>query len=69
MKEHDIMLNVSYKYPIHLMTAYKFLGYHEGDFPVTEPIFNQIFSLSMYPELTPDEQDFVISTLKIFSLS
>ena len=66
MKEHDIMLNVSYKYPIHLMTAYKFLGYHEGDFPVAESVSKQIFSLPMYPELRANEQDLVIATLKKF---
>jgi len=64
MEENDVMLNVSYKYPIHLMTAYKFLGYHEGDFPVAEAACRQIFSLPMYPELTADEQDLVIAKLK-----
>ena len=66
MKKHGIMLNVSYKYPIHLMTAYKFLGCHEGDFPAAEAACRQVFSLPMYPELTVKGQDFVIQTLRKF---
>lgn len=66
MKEHGILLNVSYRYPIHLMKAYGYLGYHEGDFPVTESVSKQIFSLPMYPELTVKEQDRVMETLQHF---
>ncbi len=66
MKKYDIILNVSYKYPIHLMKSYRYLGYKEGDFPVTELIENQIFSLPMYPGLTVKDQDTVIERLKQF---
>ncbi len=66
MKEHGILLNVSYRYPIHLIKAYLYLGYREGDFPVTESVSKQIFSLPMYPELTVKEQDRVMETLKQF---
>jgi len=66
MKKHDVFLNVSYKYPIHLMKTYRYLNYSKGDFPVTESLSNEIFSLPMYPELTTGEQDLVIKALKEF---
>ncbi len=66
MKKNGINLNVSYKYPIHLMETYKYLGYNEGDFPATESAAKEIFSLPMYPEISINEQDTVIKTLKQF---
>ena len=65
LKKHNILLNISYPWPIHTMVAYKYLGYKEGDLPVTERFANEIFSLPMYPSLTADEQNFTIKHLSI----
>ena len=35
LAKRDIMVDVSYRYPIHTMRAYTWLGYHEGDLPHT----------------------------------
>jgi len=64
MKKQDIMLNISYPWPIHTMTGYSFLGYKEGDFPVTEKMAKEIFNLPMYPSFTNEEQQKVIYALK-----
>jgi aminotransferase EvaB len=56
LKKHDIFVNVSYPWPIHTMTGYSYLGYKEGDLPVTEKMAKQIFSLPMYPSLTNEQQ-------------
>lgn len=56
LKKRDILLNISYPWPIHTMTGYKNLGYNEGDLPITERMSKEIFSLPMYPSLTIDEQ-------------
>ncbi len=61
--ERDIHLNVSYPWPIHTMTAYRELGYREGDLPHTEQAAREIFSLPMYPSLSRDHQDRVIEAL------
>ena len=60
----DIHLNISYPWPVHTMKGYKYLGWKEGDLPITENNANNIFSLPMYPTLTDEEQDIVINTLK-----
>ncbi|MDX2024672.1 MAG: DegT/DnrJ/EryC1/StrS family aminotransferase [Deltaproteobacteria bacterium] len=63
LKQREILLNVSYPWPIHTMTGYAHLGYKEGDLPVTEALATQIFSLPMYPSLTDEQQRLVVDAL------
>ena len=56
LKKQNILLNISYPWPIHTMTGYNNLGYRKGDLPVTEKMADQIFSLPMYPSLTDKQQ-------------
>ena len=63
MANHDVLLNVSYPCPVHLMPAYTNLGYREGDFPEAEQAAREIFSLPMYPALTEAQQDAVCRAL------
>ncbi|MFF8608925.1 DegT/DnrJ/EryC1/StrS family aminotransferase [Streptomyces sp. NPDC015346] len=62
--DHDISLNISYPWPCHTMTGFEYLGYEKGSLPVTERLAGEIFSLPMYPSLTEDKQDRVISALR-----
>ncbi|MGH4011344.1 MAG: DegT/DnrJ/EryC1/StrS family aminotransferase [Pseudonocardiaceae bacterium] len=64
LKAYDIVLNVSYRWPVHTMSGFAHLGYAAGSLPVTEKLTDQIFSLPMYPSLSPDVQDKVIGTLR-----
>lgn len=63
LKARDILVNVSYPWPIHVMTAYRYLGYQEGDLPHTEAAAKEIFSLPMYPTLADAEQQTVCDAL------
>lgn len=60
----DILLNVSYPWPIHTMRGYATLGYAEGSLPATEAAAKEIFSLPMYPTLADAEQDRVCDALR-----
>jgi aminotransferase EvaB len=64
LKKNGIIVNISYPWPIHIMTGYAYLGYNEGDFPVTEKLAKEIFSLPMYPSLTDEQQEIVVENLK-----
>lgn len=56
LKKKEILLNISYPWPIHLMRGYAYLGGKEGDLPVTEALAKTIFSLPMYPTLSEKAQ-------------
>ena len=47
------------------MEGYEYLGWKEGDLPVTEKQAKNNFYLPMYPHLSYDEQTTFIETLKI----
>jgi aminotransferase EvaB len=64
LKTYDIALNISYPWPVHTMTGFAELGYARGALPVTEKLAGEIFSLPMYPALSRDAQDKVISALR-----
>ena len=63
LKKRDILVNISYPWPIHTMTGYSYLGYKNGDLPITEKVANQIFSLPLYPSLSDSEQKKVTDVL------
>ena len=64
LKENQIGHDVYYPVPLHLQECYKSLGYKEGDLPVTEKKAREVVSIPIYPELTEEEQNFVIETIR-----
>lgn len=71
LKEHlqklGIPSMVYYPVPLHLQNAYRYLGYKEGQFPVTEQLCREVISLPMYPELDQEQMDYIASgVLKFF---
>jgi dTDP-4-amino-4,6-dideoxygalactose transaminase len=69
LQQEGIQAGVHYPVPLHLQPAYRYLGYHEGSFPITEQTSHEILSLPIYPELTREQQDKVVAALKSFFLS
>jgi len=66
LKKMGIAAAIHYPQPIHLMRAYKFLGYSKGDFPIAELACREVFSLPMYPQLQKKDQERITSALKAF---
>jgi dTDP-4-amino-4,6-dideoxygalactose transaminase len=66
LSERGIGTGVHYPVPIHLQQASSFLGYRQGDFPVTERLANEVVSLPMYPELTDTQVDTVADAVAEF---
>ena len=56
LKKADIPTAIYYPKPLHLLTAFKDLGYKAGDFPISEAVSKRIFSLPMHPYLKHDDQ-------------
>ena len=62
---HDagIGAGVHYPTPVHLTGAYAHLGLGPGSFPVTEHAADRMLSLPMFPQLSPEQQEYVATTL------
>jgi dTDP-4-amino-4,6-dideoxygalactose transaminase len=57
---------IYYPEPLHLQPCFKYLGYKKGDMPVTEKACAEVLALPMYPELTDEEQRYVVNTISDF---
>lgn len=66
MKKNEVQYSIYYPMPLHMQKCFSYLGYKEGDFPVSEKVSKEILSLPIYPEITEDEVDFVCETIKGF---
>lgn len=64
LKEKGIGVGNYYPIPVHLLPVYEGLGYKKGDLPVSEWACERSFGLPMYPELTNEQQDYVVESLK-----
>jgi dTDP-4-amino-4,6-dideoxygalactose transaminase len=67
LSSHDIQSGIHYPIPVHLLPAFADLGYRVGDFPNAEGAASEVLSLPMYPELTADNQQRVVSALSAFA--
>jgi dTDP-4-amino-4,6-dideoxygalactose transaminase len=66
LKARGISTGIHYPIPLHLQPAYRYLGYKEGDFPISEKCARQVLSLPMYPELTQAQMEEVARAIREF---
>lgn len=66
LNEREVGTIIHYPIPPHLAEAYQYLGYQEGDYPITEHLAKTVLSIPMYNGMTPEEQDLVIDALNHF---
>ncbi|MGK7886124.1 MAG: DegT/DnrJ/EryC1/StrS family aminotransferase [Crocosphaera sp.] len=64
LQENGIISMIYYPIPLHLQKVYQNLGYQKGAFPVTEQAANEVLSLPMFPDISPDEQEQVAYALR-----
>jgi dTDP-4-amino-4,6-dideoxygalactose transaminase len=63
LSEQGIENGLHYPVPLHLQKAYAYLGYKEGDFPVSEYVAANHVSLPMYAELPIEHAEHVAKTI------
>jgi UDP-2-acetamido-2-deoxy-ribo-hexuluronate aminotransferase len=57
---------IYYPVPLHLQKAFRYLGYREGDFPVSEQLCKTVLSLPMHTELDEEQVNYITGSIVEF---
>ncbi len=66
LEERGLSVRVYYPLSLHLQPCFRYLGYHEGDFPVSEMLTGEVMALPIYPGLKPEEQEELVKGIAEF---
>ena len=66
LTERKISTEVYYPIALHLQPIFNYLGYSERDLPESEKAAKEVLALPMFPELTEDEQKWVVENIAEF---
>jgi dTDP-4-amino-4,6-dideoxygalactose transaminase len=66
LESRGIPSMIYYPVPSHLQQAFRFLGHHEGDFPVSEKLCNTVLSLPMHTELDEEQLQTITDNILAF---
>ncbi|MCP4367737.1 MAG: DegT/DnrJ/EryC1/StrS family aminotransferase [Deltaproteobacteria bacterium] len=69
LQEAKIGTEVYYPVPMHLQDCFSYLAYKKGDFPDSEHAASRTLALPIYPELTGDQQAYVVEKIKEFYIN
>lgn len=64
LQNNKIPSAIYYPKPLHMQTAFAYLGYKKGDFPVSEDCASRIFSLPMHPYLEEQDQKKIAEVIR-----
>lgn len=63
LKKAGIPTMIYYPSPLHLQKAYAYLGYKEGDLPVSEKLCKEVLALPIHTEITLEQLEYICDTL------
>ena len=66
LQSKNIATEIYYPLPLHLQECFKDLGYRSGQFPVAEKAAREVLALPVSHEVTPQQQEYVVETIKDF---
>jgi dTDP-4-amino-4,6-dideoxygalactose transaminase len=67
LNSKGVASGLHYPLPLHLQKAYDHLGYNKGDFSVTENTADRLLSLPMFPELTREQIEYIVQSIKEYT--
>ena len=66
MNENGFGVRIYYPLSLHLQPCFKYLGYKEGDFPISEQLTREVLALPVFPGLEQSEQEQIVECMKKF---
>ena len=66
LAENGIGSEIYYPLSLHLQACFSYLGYKEGDLPVSEELTRRVLALPVYPELEAEDIDYVAERIAAF---
>lgn len=66
LAENGISTTIYYPLALHLQPVFTPLGYKPGDLPISEALTGKVLSLPIFPELTLEEQRYIIEKINYF---
>lgn len=66
LRERGVETAIFYPRPLHLQKCFSYLGYKTGQFPEAEKAAREVLALPIYPELTSEQQAYVVDCLHDF---
>ena len=66
LQKHDIGVEIYYPVPLHKQTCLAAMGYNELSYPESEMAAAETMALPIYPELTAEMQEYVVSQVVAF---
>jgi dTDP-4-amino-4,6-dideoxygalactose transaminase len=66
LSEYQVGSEIYYPLSLHLQACFSHLGYREGDFPISEHLTRKVLALPVYPELQPEDLDYVVGRIAAF---
>jgi dTDP-4-amino-4,6-dideoxygalactose transaminase len=66
LAENEIGTDIYYPVPLHMQECFEYVGYKEGDLPESEKAARETLALPIYPELRPEQQEFVVRKIGEF---
>jgi len=66
LRSKDIGCAVYYPLPLHLQECFSYLNHKKGDFPISEGLTEKVISIPIFSEITNEQQDHVINSIKEF---
>jgi dTDP-4-amino-4,6-dideoxygalactose transaminase len=66
LNDNNVQVAIHYPKLLPFLTAYSYLNCKEGDFPFAEKFSKKIISIPLFPELTQESQDIIITLINNF---